>query len=119
MTIGLVGVGVSEQQVREGDWVESKKLRDCSLLSEGIVVLGIIRDDGAYVGSPTGDTEVFAGDTLILYGRSEKLNELDRRRADLAGDKAHEDAVVEETRHAADEQRQDQQRRQERRAARA
>ncbi len=117
MTIGLVGVGVSEQQVREGDWVESKKLRDCSLPSEGIVVLGIIRNDGVYVGSPTGDTGIFAGDTLILRGRSEKLNELDRRRADLAGDKAHEDTVVEETRHAADEQRQDRQR--ERRAARA
>lgn len=112
MTIGLVGVGVSEQQVREGDWVESRKLRDCSLPSEGIVVLGIIRNDGVYVDSLTGDTR-------ILYGRSEKLNELDRRRVDLAGDKAHEDAVVEETRHAADEQRQDRQRRRERRAARA
>jgi NhaP-type Na+/H+ and K+/H+ antiporter len=98
---------VTEQHVQKGDWVEGKKLKDCSLLEEGIVVLGITRDDGSYVGGPKGDTEILGGDTLILYGRSDKLRALDRRRADVTGDKAHDESVAEEKVRAADEQRHD------------
>jgi NhaP-type Na+/H+ and K+/H+ antiporter len=98
---------VSEQHVHRGDWVEGKKLKDCSLLEEGIVVLGITRDDGSYVGGPKGDTEILGGDTLILYGRSDKLRALDRRRADVNGDKAHDESVAEERVRSADEQRHD------------
>ncbi len=95
---------VTEQYVREGDWVEGKRLRDCSLLEEGIVVLGIIRADGSYLGSPKGDTEVFGGDTLVLYGRMEKLRALDRRRAGAPGDLAHDESVAEEKQHWSEEQ---------------
>lgn len=98
---------VTEQHVQKGDWVEGKKLKDCSLLEEGIIVLGISRDDGSYVGGPKGDAEILGGDTLILYGRSEKLRALDRRRADAAGDRAHDESVVEEKVHSADEERHD------------
>lgn len=101
------GYTVSELQVQEGDWVDGKQLRDCSLLDEGIIVLGITRRDGTYVGGPKGDTQVRAGDTLILYGRAQKLEELNRRRADLAGDRAHEESVAEERQHASEVQRQD------------
>jgi hypothetical protein len=110
--------GVSEQHVTAGDWVDGKKLRDCSLLDEGIIVLGIIRDDGSYLGSPKGDAEMMAGDTLILYGRSEKLRQLDRRRADRAGDEAHEDSVAEEEAHSAGQQERDEAHQRQRRAAR-
>lgn len=101
------GYSISEQQVKGGDWLADKKLRDCALLDEGVIVLGILRNDGTYVGGPTGQTQIFPGDTLILYGRAEKLHELDERRADSAGDQAHATAIAEERRYAADERRRD------------
>lgn len=106
---------VSEQRVTEGHWIEGKNLRDCSLLAEGIVVLGITRSDGSYLGGPKGDTPIFEGDTLILYGRSEKLRELTGRQADAPGDSAHDRSVAEEERHSASERRHDRQHVEERR----
>lgn len=108
---------ISEQRIEEGDWLADKRLRECALLDEGVIVLGISRNDGTYVGGPTGNTEILAGDTLILYGRAEKLDELDRRRADSRGDRAHHSSVAEEREHAADERRRDDQHVRERRAA--
>jgi hypothetical protein len=90
------GYNVMEVHVKQGDWVAGKNLRCCYLPEEGITVLGITRSDGTYIGGPKGDTEVYAGDTLILYGRAEKLQDLDRRRADFTGDEAHRQAADEE-----------------------
>jgi hypothetical protein len=84
---------VIEIQVEEGDWLVGKDLKACYLNEEGVTVLGIVRDDGSYVGVPRSSTEIYAGDTLILYGRSEQLQDLDKRRADVAGEKSHEQAV--------------------------
>jgi len=44
-------------------------------------VLGIARSEGSYVGVPEADTEIYKGDTLIIYGRSTAIKELDKRRA--------------------------------------
>lgn len=87
---------VREMLVREGDWIEGKRLRDCRLSEEGVLVLGINRSDGAYVGAPRADTEIYSDDKLILYGRGKALSELDRRRADFTGERAHEEAVNEQ-----------------------
>lgn len=84
---------VTELQVQEGDWIVGKCLKDCSLPEEGITVLGIYRTDGAYVGAPKPETEFHAGDTLLLYGLGDSLKELDERRADASGERAHEEAV--------------------------
>jgi len=88
------GYGVKEIHIREGDWVAFKNLKSCYLLDEGIIVLGIIRDDGTYVGGPKGETEIYPGDTLVVYGRDDKLRELDSRRADISGDEAHKRALT-------------------------
>ena len=96
---------VIEVQVREGDWVAGKNLQRCYLPEEGITVLGISRADGSYVGGPKGETEIYAGDTLILYGRARKFQDLDRRRADVAGDKAHKRAVREQKQHMEEQER--------------
>jgi len=84
---------VTEMGVREGDWVSGKALRECDLGGEGVTVLGIERSDGGYVGAPHGATSIESGDTLILYGRSDALRELDRREAGGSGDRAHDEAV--------------------------
>lgn len=111
------GYNVKEIHVREGDWLSGKNLRTCYLPEEGITVLGINRSDGSYVGGPKGDTEVYPGDTLILYGKAEKLQQLDKRRADRAGDQAHYQAVNEEKREKQQQDKQEQDFKRKRQAA--
>jgi hypothetical protein len=90
---------VVELDVREGDWLAGRTLAELDLRSEGALVLGIERggrgeaSDGTYVGVPRGPTAVRAGDVLVAYGRSTLLDELDRRPAGAAGDRAHREAV--------------------------
>lgn len=87
--------------IREGDWLAHRPLHECQLGDEGVLVLGIYRSDGSYVGAPSRQTEVESGDTLILYGRSDALRELDRRRAGASGEQAHAEAVDEQKREVA------------------
>lgn len=84
---------VQEMAVQPGDWVAQRSLAQLGLRDEGVVVLGVTRADGRYLGAPTGETEIRAGDTLILYGRAERLRELDDRRSDAAGSSARAQAV--------------------------
>lgn len=89
---------VSELAVDEGDWVADRRLDELDLRDEGIAVLGINRADGRYRGNPVGSTSVGAGDTLILYGTADSLNELDRRPTGPDGDAAHAAAVARQRR---------------------
>jgi hypothetical protein len=50
----------------------------------------------AYLGAPDGDTVVGGGDVLTLYGREERIAELDRRVRGAEGDAAHTRAVHEQ-----------------------
>ena len=101
------GYAVTEIRVRDGDWLTGKKLQSCNLPDEGVTVLGIYRKDGDYVAIPRGDTDIYSDDTLILYGRKKSLQELEQRRADQTGEKAHRLAVSEQKRHAAHQQEQE------------
>lgn len=85
---------VTELAVNAGDWVSNRTLADLALRDEGVVVLGVTGTDGVYIGAPTGMTRVQPGDTLILYGREERLNELDRRPIGREGDRMHARAVA-------------------------
>lgn len=82
-----------EIRVKKGDWLAGKRLRDCRLPEEGVTVLCIYRSDGTYVGVPRSDTEIYAGDTVVLYGHSKALRNLSFRRDDPSGQQAHEEAV--------------------------
>ena len=84
---------VSELKVKADDWVADRTLRKLELASEGVLVLGIERGDGNYVGAPKGDTRILAGDQLILYGRTERLHELERRPDGFDGNLQHIIAV--------------------------
>ena len=86
---------ISELQVQPGDWVADKPLANLGLPDEGILVLGIQRADGSFVGAPRGRTVIHAYDMLVLYGRSSVLTDLDVRSADIDGDRAHDEAVAE------------------------
>jgi len=87
------GYTVMEVRVRPEDWVASRQLQECRLPDEGLNVLGILREDGSYVGVPRKDTRIEPGDTLIIYGRAGAIESLDRRRSGVQGDAEHEEAV--------------------------
>ncbi|HJQ75436.1 MAG TPA: hypothetical protein VJ814_11130 [Gaiellaceae bacterium] len=72
-----------------------RTLKELGLRDEGIAVLGVQRVDGTYRGDPSGPTWVHVGDTLIVYGRQQRLCDLDERRAGAEGDAAHATAVAE------------------------
>ena len=86
---------VAELLVEEGDWVAGRRLDEIDLPSEGVRVLGVVRPDDEYLGAPAGSTRVEPGDTLVLYGRSEDVAELDRRQAGPVGDQEHSRAKAE------------------------
>jgi MFS family permease len=87
---------VQELAVGSSDWIAERSLEDLQLWGEGILVLGITRSDGRFLGAPDGDTLVHVGDNLVVYGRGGNLRELDRRPRGAAGDRAHEAAVREQ-----------------------
>ncbi len=80
---------VGRFSVDEGTWLAGKRLNECDLIGEGVLVLGIIHEDGSYVGAPRGRYRLHVGDTLVLYGKTEKLDELEQRIAGTAGERAH------------------------------
>ncbi|NNE01432.1 MAG: TrkA C-terminal domain-containing protein [Pirellulaceae bacterium] len=86
---------VTELNVSPNDWLASKTLIDLRLPAEGVLVLGIKRRDGVYVGAPRADTEIRAFDSVVLYGPIGRIKELDERRAGRTGDVAHLSAQAE------------------------
>jgi hypothetical protein len=90
------GWTIDELKIEAGDWIAGRSLRDMHLRDEGILVLGIDRADGTYVGTPHGGDVVGADDTLVLYGRRQRIVELDDRRGDAEGERAHAAAIREQ-----------------------
>jgi uncharacterized transporter YbjL len=97
------GYAVAELLVEDPDWVAGRRLCEVTLRDEGVVVLGVRRPGGVYLGAPDGDTVIQAGDVLTLYGRAERVAELDRRARGNDGDAAHASAVGEQERVEAEE----------------
>jgi hypothetical protein len=90
--------------VREGSWIAGRTLAEMDLPEEGVLVLGIHRADGSFVGAPRGRYPVHEGDRLVLYGLADRLEEIQGRMRDEAGEKARKEA---EDRHEEDLARQD------------
>lgn len=85
-----------ELLVKPGDWIEGLRLMDARPRNEGVMVLAVKQTDGAFIGTPSGETRVSAGDTLVLYGRAGALDRIDQRRKGWEGDKGHREAVAEQ-----------------------
>ncbi len=102
--------GVRELRVGTDDWLEGEDLAGLALRDEGIIVLGIERANGDYVGAPRGHTRVEGGDRLVLYGRDEALGRLDARPKGAEGARKHEEGVRAEAREQASQDRREAQR---------
>ncbi|MGH9087328.1 MAG: TrkA C-terminal domain-containing protein [Acidimicrobiales bacterium] len=93
---------VTELAEREADWIAGRRLAELALRDEGVVVLGVTRHGGRYLGAPGGRylgapggaTEIRAGDLLVAYGREDVLEALDERPRGLDGDRQHDEAVT-------------------------
>ena len=71
---------VAELVIEPQDWLANRKLREARLSAEGILVLGINKVDGTFLGAPRGQTQLRAGDILLLYGTRKRLRNLDEQR---------------------------------------
>jgi len=87
---------VTDMRVEEDGWMAGHKLAELRLRDEGVMVLGVTRTDGTYIGAPAGTTLLLSGDTLILYGRSSCFEKLGKRRAGAGGDEEHDRAVADQ-----------------------
>jgi hypothetical protein len=87
---------VVQLAVDPGDWMEGHSLAELGLSQEGLLVLGIERPGCNYQGATRGGAQLLAGDTLIVYGRTDAIDDLDRRPAGPQGDAAHQRAIAKE-----------------------
>ena len=87
------GYAVVEMQVRSGDWTADRPLSDLNLSDEGVLVLGIEKPDGSYLGAPRGQTKLMDGDVVLMYGPRDLLADLDERPPGSTGNWKHHKAV--------------------------
>jgi hypothetical protein len=85
---------VSDCLITEKSWLAGKTLEELHLADEGVLVLGITRDDGYFVGTPKGSTRVYAQDRVILYGHENLLRKIGMRKQGAEGDREHEQEVT-------------------------
>ncbi|MEM6611246.1 MAG: TrkA C-terminal domain-containing protein [Cyanobacteria bacterium P01_C01_bin.72] len=85
---------VTEIAVSDDNWLANRTLKELRLTDEGITILGIERKDRVYIGAPHGDTCIYRGDNLIIYGCKIALIELNARPKGIEGEKAHQKAVA-------------------------
>jgi hypothetical protein len=90
------GYAVSELVIEPQDWLAGRTLLELKLPDEGVLVLGIRREEGTYLGTPTAKMEIHAGDVLVLYGPIHRIEELDQRRKGRRGEAAHQEAMEEQ-----------------------
>ena len=87
---------MTELCVAEGDWLAGKPVGEAGLDQEGIRVLGIECPGGSFIGAPSEEIPIRAGDTLLLYGRTPRIAEIDRRDPGPGGDRSHHEAIAEQ-----------------------
>jgi hypothetical protein len=90
--------GVSDLRVQSSEWLTGRTLAEAGLSEEGILVLGIECPGGQFIGAPAQGTEIRERDRLLLYGRTPRIAEIDRRRRDGEGERSHQAAVAEHER---------------------
>ncbi len=70
------GYSVSEIDVLPGCRLAGKLLRETRPSDAGIIVLGIVRGDGEFLGAPGPADRVEVGDVITVYGRDEAIREI-------------------------------------------
>jgi hypothetical protein len=89
---------ISELKVEQDSWLAAGSLEELRLQDEGVMVLGITRQSGEFVGAPHGKMRLAPGDVALLYGRARSFEDLSRRPAGQAGWNDHRMAVADQAR---------------------
>ncbi len=101
---------VIELYVKQGDWLVGRMLGELKLPDEGVIVLGVNRPNGDYLGIPDGSTELRHGDILIVYGHADRIDSIDRRHSGVSGNIEHRQKVEATERVKRQEKQQDEKR---------
>lgn len=94
---------IKELRIGTNDWLAGKTLGESRLQEEGILLLGIRRKNGKYIGAPFSKTEFRRGDLLVIYGADEAIASLNRRGGGEGGDAMHERAIAKHEKREQDE----------------
>jgi hypothetical protein len=84
---------IAEMAIECEHWLCNSKLRNTRLRDEGVNVLAISRSDGSFFGAPGGETTIQDGDTLVVYGRTDALQKLEKRLKGAKGNKEHKSMI--------------------------
>jgi K+/H+ antiporter YhaU regulatory subunit KhtT len=98
---------ISEIGISGDHWLCGRTLSESGLRQEGLVVLGITRADGTYIGSPQPDTRIKKDNTLILYGRTKSIRKLKKRKEGELGNLEHEESKRDQDEEIRKEERED------------
>lgn len=99
---------IAELHVGKNDWIVNKKLNELKLRDEGIIVIGVNRENGDYIGVPDGQTDVRHGDILITYGRAQVIENLDQREKSSGANHEHQKKVEDQEKVKDKEKKKDQ-----------
>jgi hypothetical protein len=97
---------VAEMVVEPGDWMANRTLMEMQLTDEGVLVLGVTKPDGGYLGAPRGHYRLAPDDKVVLYGPRRVLADLDQRRTGSRGNWRHYLATEKQLETEAKEDRQ-------------
>lgn len=70
---------IVEVDIQEHTWLADRAIGELDLAGEGVLILGVKRSGGDYVGAPPADLRLRPADLLVLYGRKHRLHELATR----------------------------------------
>jgi len=84
---------LAEIPVEKDDWLENKTLANAKLDEEGVLVLGIRKTSGDYIGIPQADNVFQLNDIITLYGHSEQIDEINKRLAGHKGEISHIEGI--------------------------
>jgi K+/H+ antiporter YhaU regulatory subunit KhtT len=87
------GYWITELIIRRAGWLTDKRLDELYLTDIGLVVLGIERVNGAFIGSPTGTDRIHGEDKLIVYGSKDNLTAFEETRSVPNGERKHQQYV--------------------------
>jgi len=98
---------ISEKKVSEDDWICNNTLKELNLIEEGIMVLGIDREDEEYFGSPSGNFKILPNDVVTVYGKAEGIKSVYKRKKGYKAEFEHEKFMKkEEKRKSTEEEKQ-------------
>lgn len=86
---------VMEVSAEENIWLKESTLAELKLTDEGVLILGVVQENGAYNGVPRGNYRIKPKDRLIMYGQAEQIEKISKRRDKLQGRMEHQQSKKE------------------------